>query len=125
VLAPGQKQQFSATVSGTTNGAVTWSASAGTITSGGLFTAPASASGAITVRATSVADPTKYGTATVTIGGGDTVPPVISAVSAAPGNGSAVITWTTNEPATTRVNYGTSSSSLSSVVNDTKLVTAH
>ncbi len=40
VLASGSKQQFTATVSNTSNSAVTWAATAGTITKGGLFTAP-------------------------------------------------------------------------------------
>ena len=40
VLASGWKQQFTATVSNTSNSAVTWAASSGTITNGGLFTAP-------------------------------------------------------------------------------------
>jgi hypothetical protein len=51
-LQPGQQQQFSASVSGLSSGAVTWSATGGTITSSGLYTAPASA-GRYTVTATS------------------------------------------------------------------------
>ena len=40
----------------------------------------------------------------------DTTPPVISNVSAAPGaNGTAVITWDTDEPADSLVDYGTTS----------------
>src|ERR1700689_4969962 len=41
-VSPGAKQQFSATLTSTSNTAVTWQASAGTISSSGLFTAPSS-----------------------------------------------------------------------------------
>jgi hypothetical protein len=57
-LQTGAKQQFSATVSGTTNTAVIWSASAGTITATGLYTAPSTA-GTYTIKAVSNADATK------------------------------------------------------------------
>jgi len=70
-VAGGQSQQLSATVSGAggPSQAVTWSASAGTVSASGLFTAPASSAGvqAVAVTATSAADPTKSATATVTI----------------------------------------------------------
>jgi len=73
-LAFGAQQQFTAVVQGTTNTSVTWSvdsttggsAASGTITSGGLYTAPAQA-GTHTVMATSVADATKSASATVTV----------------------------------------------------------
>jgi len=68
-LAPGQTQQFSALVNGTGSysSAVTWSASApGSITSTGLYTAPATA-GSYTVTATSAQDASKSGAATVTV----------------------------------------------------------
>lgn len=66
--------QFSATVQGTSNTAVTWSvdsvtggnSSVGTISAGGLYTAPSQA-GAHVVAATSVADPTKSASANVTV----------------------------------------------------------
>lgn len=58
-------QTFTATVSHASNTAVTWSATGGSITSGGVYTAPVS--GTDTVRATSVADATKYGEAAVTV----------------------------------------------------------
>jgi hypothetical protein len=54
---PGGKIQFSATVSNVSNPAVTWSASAGTISSNGLFTAPVDNKvETVTVSATSVAE---------------------------------------------------------------------
>jgi uncharacterized protein (DUF1800 family) len=59
--------QFSAAVTGTANTAVTWSATAGSITVAGLYTAPPAmpASQVVTVKATSAADATKSGQATV------------------------------------------------------------
>jgi hypothetical protein len=51
----GQTQQFTSTVTGSSNTAVTWSARGGTISSTGLYTAP-STTGTYTVTATSVAD---------------------------------------------------------------------
>jgi hypothetical protein len=70
--------QFTATVGGTTNTAVSWDivSGGGTISAAGLYTAPAVA-GAAVVRATSQADPSQSATANVTIS--DTV-----AVSVAP-----------------------------------------
>ncbi len=62
----GQTQQFSATVVGSANPAVTWTATGGTISATGLFTAPAAA-GNYSVTATSVADATSSGSATVTV----------------------------------------------------------
>ncbi|WP_426749627.1 glycosyl hydrolase family 18 protein [Myxococcus sp. Y35] len=63
-------QAFTATVTGSSNTAVTWSvqegAAGGTITQGGLYTAPASA-GTYHVVATSQAAPTKSAVATVTV----------------------------------------------------------
>jgi hypothetical protein len=57
--------QFSATVTGSTNTAVTWKAGFGSISASGLYTAPAS--GTDTVIVTSQADPTKAASATVTV----------------------------------------------------------
>ena len=69
-LQGGQSKQFSATVSGSTNTAVTWSLvpSVGTI-SGGLYTAPSTVSAAqtVTVVATSSADTTKSASASVSL----------------------------------------------------------
>ncbi len=76
VVAGGQ-QQFQVTVTGTTNKAVSWSlsgsgcsgSSCGTVTSGGLYSAPAIVPGPaqITLTAKSIADPTKSASATITI----------------------------------------------------------
>ncbi|MBK7052409.1 MAG: M6 family metalloprotease domain-containing protein [Rhodoferax sp.] len=62
----GTTKQFSASVTGTTNTAVTWSTTGGTVSSSGLYTAPATA-GTYTVRATSVANTSKFATATVVV----------------------------------------------------------
>jgi len=69
-LQPGGTQQFTATVTGATNTAVTWSvtegAAGGSITSGGLYTAPGTA-GTYHVVATSQADPTASDEVTITV----------------------------------------------------------
>jgi photosystem II stability/assembly factor-like uncharacterized protein len=75
--------QFSASVSGTSNTAVTWqtngvtggAASTGTISTSGLYTAPSAVptTNTVTVTATSAADTTKNASATVTI-----IPPPVS-----------------------------------------------
>lgn len=70
-VAGGATQQFTPTVVGTNSPSqsVTWGASAGTINSSGLFTAPAATGSAqtITITATSTQDGSKSGTATVTV----------------------------------------------------------
>jgi hypothetical protein len=67
----GQTQQFTASVTGSSNTAVTWTISpnAGSISGSGLYTAPATigAQQTVTVTATSQADPTSSGRATVTL----------------------------------------------------------
>jgi C1A family cysteine protease len=70
-LQTGETQTFIATVTGTSNIAVTWAATGGTITQGGAYTAP-SAAGTYTVTATSNADSSKSDSAIVTV----TVPQV-------------------------------------------------
>jgi len=76
-LPAGKTQQFTATVTGPSNTSVTWSvagilggnSTVGTISSSGLYTAPAtvSASTTVTIAATSVADSSAFGTASVRI----------------------------------------------------------
>jgi hypothetical protein len=93
-LNTGGTQTFTATVTGTTNTAVTWSVqegdAGGTITTtGGVYTAPNTA-GTYHVVATSQDDPTKFATATVTVTVGVGKGPVIKAIMLAnknmPGN---------------------------------------
>jgi phosphodiesterase/alkaline phosphatase D-like protein len=55
----------------------------------------------------------------------DVTPPVITAVTANPGTTTAVITWTTDENSTSRVDYGTSPSSLTLNASSATLVTSH
>lgn len=83
-------QQFAAQVAGSGNGSVTWSVQSavsgagcagtacGSVTASGVYTAPSAAPSpnAISVMATSVADPTKFGSATISISSG----PVIEAI---------------------------------------------
>jgi len=69
---PEQQTQFSATVTEATNTAVTWAITSGgtddSISSTGLYTAPTAVPpGPVTITATSQADGTKFGTATVNI----------------------------------------------------------
>ena len=67
-VASGGTKQFTDTVTGTTRTAVNWSASAGTVSTSGLYTAPTvSVNTSATVKATSVADSTKSATASITI----------------------------------------------------------
>lgn len=68
-LAPGASRSFTATVVGATDPSVTWTATCGTVSGSGAtvtYTAPG-AEGTCTVRATSVAAPTRSGSATVTV----------------------------------------------------------
>jgi hypothetical protein len=68
-VSTGHTFQFAATVSGTVNKTATWSvqeANGGTVSTAGLYTAPAAA-GTYHVTATSAADGTKTDTATVTV----------------------------------------------------------
>jgi hypothetical protein len=79
----GATQQSTATVTGTTNTAVTWSASGGTVSTSGLYTAPATA-GTYTITATSQADNTKVDSAAATV----TTPP----------NHTVDLTWSDSDP---------------------------
>jgi hypothetical protein len=105
----GGEQQFTATVSGTTNTGIAWTvsgsgcsgASCGVVSSTGLYTAPATVPvpAQVTVKAASVADSISYRTATVTI-----IPPVVVKISPTSANlvaghdqqFSATVTGTTN-----------------------------
>ncbi|MCH7986444.1 MAG: hypothetical protein IH847_07660, partial [Acidobacteria bacterium] len=88
-LQTGETQQFTATVTGTTTTGVTWSATGGTISSSGLYTAP-NTTGTHTVTTTSMADSSSSASANVS-------------VTAAPGNTASSITkdgitWTFSAP---------------------------
>ena len=67
-VASGGTEQFTATVTGGSNTAVTWTTSAGTISTSGLLSLVGVAAGTnVTVTATSVADTTKSASATVSV----------------------------------------------------------
>jgi hypothetical protein len=87
-LQGGGAQTFTAAVAGTNSPAqtVTWTASAGTITAGGVFTAPAATASTqtITITARSTVDTTKTGTATVTVAAASAPAPTVSSVTVAP-----------------------------------------
>jgi hypothetical protein len=114
-LSTGAKQQFAASVSGSTNTAVTWAASGGTITSGGLYTAPSSA-GTYSVTATSAADSTKSASATVTVSQPSQVSISVSPNTASVSTGAqkqftASVSGSTNTAVTWQASSGTVSSS--------------
>jgi hypothetical protein len=119
-LKPGQMQPFTATVTGSSNTAVTWTATGGTISSAGVFTAGSTA-GSFSVTATSVADSTKAGSAQVTITASQPPPPPTiqvtvspAAVSLQPGKTqqfSATVTGSSNTAVTWMATGGSISSS--------------
>jgi hypothetical protein len=111
-------QQFTSTVANSSNTAVNWqvngvtggSASTGTISTSGLYQAPATvpSPSSVTVKAVSVADANASASATVTI---QQLPPVVTvspAIISVPGNTtqqfSAIVTNTTNTGVTWQVN---------------------
>jgi uncharacterized protein (TIGR03437 family) len=106
-LLPNSTQQFTATVANTANTAVTWSISpqTGAIDQTGLYTAPGSVSSStkVTVTATSQADPTKNGTATITLSPTPAVGVTISPTTATltPGGSQQFTATVTNATVTT------------------------
>ena len=124
-LTGGATLQFSALVTGGID-TITWSATGGSITNSGFYTAPA-AVGTYTVRAACTSNPNVSASATVIVTSGvDGKPPVISGVSASDVTASGVtITWNTDEPSDTQVEYGTSTSYGSFSTNNPSMVTLH
>lgn len=122
VVAGGAGVTFTGTVTNATNTAVTWqvngttggNATVGTITTGGVYTPPATvpAQPNVSVTAVSVADPTKTATATVTVTATQAQPVTVTVTPAtanvALGKGtqtfSAAVTNTTNTAVTWQVN---------------------
>jgi hypothetical protein len=116
----GNNQPFTATVTGSTNTSVTWSvngitggsSTAGTISTAGVYAAPSMmpASATITIQATSVASPSSFGQAIVTLQ--PALPPVTVSVTPASatvqvGNSqafAATVTGNTNTAVTWSVN---------------------
>jgi hypothetical protein len=102
-LGPNGTQQFNATVTGNSNTAVTWSVEGpGTLSASGLYTAPASIASqqAVVVTATSVADASKSGSASVTLQPAGTGTPGLTTLRVNAGAGAYVdpqgLTWTTD-----------------------------
>jgi hypothetical protein len=56
---------------------------------------------------------------------GEMTPPEISSIAVEPAVTTAIVTWTTDEPSTSRVTFGTSADQLSSAQTDGALVTQH
>lgn len=138
-LQVGATQQFTATVSNVTNTAVTWqvngvaggNATVGTISSSGLYTAPASVPtpATVTVAAVSQADSTKSGSATVTV----TAPPPITVTVAPPAANlvinatqqfTATVANTTNTAVTWQVNGVAGGNATVGSISNTGLYTA-
>lgn len=107
-LTAAKTQQFSATVTGSTNTSVAWTLSpaVGSISSTGLYSAPATVSSTQTVRitATSAADVTKQATAVVTVN----VPPdtTLPSVSVTTPTSGATVSGTVNISAAAADNVG-------------------
>ncbi len=103
-LAQGARMACTAKVSGTGNysAGVNWSASAGTIDAKGNFTAPSTGTSVI-ITATSVQDPSKSGSQTVSL----FASLVIGTPSYTSTPTTATITWQTNVPAHSGLSYGT------------------
>ncbi len=103
-----QTQQFSATVTNSTNSAVAWNvdgiqggnANVGMISAGGLYAPPPSAATHV-ISAASVADPTKTGSATITV----QLPPIAVTVTPA----TASISTIQTQPFTATIAYSTNS----------------
>ncbi|MDR3673377.1 MAG: IPT/TIG domain-containing protein [Holophaga sp.] len=117
VLLAGTSQPFTATVTGSSNTAVTWSVDqpgGGFISATGQYLAP-QASGSYTVRATSLADPSVSATAQVTVD--------LIGVAIAPGNAS-IITGATTYFTAAVAGASTSSAVTWSVPADSGTVTS-
>jgi alpha-tubulin suppressor-like RCC1 family protein len=123
----GGSVQFTATVTGTSNTAVTWTAPSyggGTISSTGLYTAPA-ASGTYTVVATSAADTSVSQSTTVTVTSGPVVSVSISpSVATVPAGGTQQFTATVVGTSNTNVNWSVEEGTAGGGVSSSGLYTA-
>jgi hypothetical protein len=109
-LQTGAQQQFLALVSNTSNTAVIWSTSRGSIAANGLYTAPAGA-GVYTITAVSKADTTKSASAVVTVSAPQPVAVTISPANASVGEAkqlqfTAVVSGVSNKAVTWSVTRG-------------------
>jgi beta-glucanase (GH16 family) len=113
-LVTGETQQFTATVTGTSDPGVNWSATGGSISSTGFYTAPSSA-GMYAVTATSTADPTKSATATVSVSASTAVSIAISPESASLAlSGTQQFTATVSGASNSAVSWSTTGGTVSS-----------
>ena len=129
LLGGGQTQQFTATVTGTANTAVTWSwTGLGTLSASGLYTAPASVTSVSTasVKATSAADTTKSATATVTLNPVSVAvsPATASVATAATQQFNATVSYASNTSVTWQVNNVTGGNSTVGTISTSGLYTA-
>jgi len=113
-LAAGATKQFTATVTNAANTAVTWTATGGTVSSAGLYTAGTSP-GSFTVKATSVQDSSKSASAAITITAPQPVSITVSPTSSTlfP-NGTQQFTATVTNAANTAVNWSATGGVISS-----------
>jgi peptidoglycan/xylan/chitin deacetylase (PgdA/CDA1 family) len=103
-LYAGATQQFTATVTGTTNTAVLWSSTAGTVTSTGMYTAPAvTTTKTAYLTATSVAESSRKATATITV---KPAPSVLSRLVVSPTSAAVYVGSTQQFSATAYDQYG-------------------
>ncbi|MFP5264745.1 MAG: fibronectin type III domain-containing protein, partial [Blastocatellia bacterium] len=122
----GEMIQFTAIITGAKDESIIWSATGGAISESGLYSAPGAA-GAYTVRAAAAGDAAVSASASVFVtGASDTAPPVITSVSSSGVTaGAATITWATNEPSDTQVEYGATSAYGASTPLSPAGVTSH
>jgi Putative Ig domain len=80
----GTTVRFSAVVTNTSNPAVIWVASGGSISTNGVFTAPSGAPGTVVVTATSVAQPSVVANTTVTVTAATSTPTLSISTSTVP-----------------------------------------
>ncbi len=133
----GTTQQFSATVTGTSNTAVTWSVNgvqggnqtSGTMSNSGLYTAPVTmpSSSMVTITATSEADSSKSATASVTITAHVSIvvsPPVVTLAMNQTQQFTATVTGSSNTTATWSVNGVTGGTSATGIISSSGLYTA-
>lgn len=134
-LQVGKTQQFTATVTGSSNVSVTWkvndvvggNSTLGTVSASGLYTAPAAAPSPNTVNVTAVsaADTTKSASATVTVNAPISISPASATVAATQTQQfTALVTFSTNTTVTWQVNDVAGGDSTHGTISDAGLYTA-
>lgn len=113
LTATNPSQQFTATVVNSPNQTVSWSFSpaVGTLSATGFYTAPSSITTqqVVTIKGTAAADPTKYGTATVTLQPANAALSISGITVTTITSSTAMIGWATNIAANGKVDYGITS----------------